>query len=135
MIKLYTDAATKGNPGPTGLGMLIVKDGHQQQLKAFLPRASNHQGEFAAAIEGFAYLKKHFSNQETVLFYTDSRLLSDAVGKEHARHYEDELNELLTSMDDFKTVVVQWVPEKENQGAHQLANQALHEQINQSDHQ
>ena len=119
MIKLYTDAATKGNPGPTGLGMLIVKDGHQQQLKAFLPRASNHQGEFAAAIEGFAYLKKHFSNQETVLFYTDSRLLSDAVGKEHARHYENELNELLTSMDDFKTVVVQWVPEKENQGAHQ----------------
>ena len=130
MIKLYTDAATKGNPGPTGLGMLVVKDGQQQQLKAFLPRASN-----AAAIEGFAYLKKHFSNQETVLFYTDSRLLSDAVGKEHARHYENVLNELLTSMDDFKTVVVQWVPEKENQGAHQLANQALHELINQSDHQ
>ena len=24
MIKLYTDA-TKGNPGPTGLGMLVVK--------------------------------------------------------------------------------------------------------------
>lgn len=38
MIKLYTDAATKGNPGPTGLGMLVVKDGQQQQLKAFLPR-------------------------------------------------------------------------------------------------
>lgn len=38
MIKLYTDAATKGNPGPTGLGMLIVKDGHQQQLKAFFCR-------------------------------------------------------------------------------------------------
>ena len=70
-----------------------------------------------------------------MLFYTDSRLLSDAVGKEHARHYENELNELLTSMNDFKTVVVQWVPEKENQGAHQLANQALHELINQSDHQ
>lgn len=35
MIKLYTDAATKGNPGPTGLGMLVVKDGQQQQLKAF----------------------------------------------------------------------------------------------------
>lgn len=135
MIKLYTDAATKGNPGPTGLGILIVNNGHQQQLKAFLPLASNHQGEFAAAIQGFAYLKKHFSNQETVLFYTDSRLLSDAVGKEHARHYEKELDELLASMDDFKMVVVQWVPEKENQGAHQLANQALHEQINQADHQ
>lgn len=113
----------------------MSKTAISSSLKLFLPRASNHQGEFAAAIEGFAYLKKHFSNQETVLFYTDSRLLSDAVGKEHARHYENELNELLTSMDDFKTVVVQWVPEKENQGAHQLANQALHEWVNQPDHQ
>lgn len=66
MIKLYTDAATKGNPGPTGLGMLVVKDGQQQQLKAFLPRASNHQGEFAAAIEGFAYF---FQSRDRAVLY------------------------------------------------------------------
>lgn len=127
MIKLYTDAATKGNPGPTGLGILIVKNGQQIQLKSTLTMATNHEGEFAAAIAGFNWLKEHAIPSETVLFYTDSRLLSDAIGKNHAKHYEGKLDQLSQLIDHFATVVVQWVPEKQNQGAHHLANQALHE--------
>ena len=36
MLKLYTDAASKGNPGPTGLGALIIADHQQYQLTATL---------------------------------------------------------------------------------------------------
>lgn len=126
MIKLYTDAATLGNPGPTGLGALIVSPEKNLQLKQTLNSASNHEGEFAAAIAGFKAAKEQFTADETILFYTDSRLVSDAVGKGFAKHYEVQLAELLALIDIFNFVVTKWIPEKQNQGAHNLANQALH---------
>ncbi|WP_251576018.1 ribonuclease HI family protein [Limosilactobacillus agrestimuris] len=125
MIKIYTDAATKGNPGPTGLGILIVDQHHQQQLSQTLEAATNHEGEFAAAIAGFQYLVKHYNHNETVLFYTDSRLLSDAIGKNYTKHYQSQLTTLNQLLSQFSTVVTQWVSERDNHGAHNLANQAL----------
>ena len=125
MIKIYTDAATKGNPGPTGLGVLILADHQQFQLTDTVALADNHQGEFAAAEFGFAYLIQHFPAEQTVLFYTDSRLLSDAIGKNYAKHYQTELDRLSAKMGHFPTVVTQWVPDSQNTGAHHLANQAL----------
>ena len=115
MIKIYTDAATKNNPGPTGLGALIVADHRQIQLTDHVAEASNHTGEFLAAQMGF------------VLFFTDSRLLSDAVGKNYSKHYADLLKDLNKLMQPFATVVTQWIPEAQNHGAHHLANQALHQ--------
>ena len=32
MLKVYIDASTKGNPGPSGGGILIVYQGKQEQL-------------------------------------------------------------------------------------------------------
>lgn len=127
MITIHTDAATKGNPGPTGLGILVTFNKQQVQLTSSLPSASNHQGEFAAAIYGFQYLVEHFDHQQLVMFETDSRLLSDAVSKGYAKHFADQLAVLLKLMDQFETVVTRWVPESQNHGAHHLANQALHQ--------
>ena len=125
MLKIYTDAATKGNPGPTGLGILIINQHQQQQLSQTLESATNHEGEFAAAIAGFQCLVDHYDHQETVLFYTDSRLLSDAIGKNYTKHYQSQLKQLNQLLSQFTTVVTQWISEHENHGAHHLANQAL----------
>ena len=125
MIKIDTDAATKGNPGPTGLGVLILFNHQQYQLTKTVARADNHSGEFAAATFGFQYLCDHFAGEQTVLFYTDSRLLSDAIGKNYTKHYQAQLATLNRLIDHFPTVVTQWVPDSQNAGAHHLANQAL----------
>lgn len=125
MIKLYTDAATKGNPGPTGLGALILADQQQIQVKKFAGRYSNHQGEFLAAQFGFQTLIERYPDADVVFFLTDSRLLADAVGKNYSKHYQNELATLLALINQFPTVITQWVPEKANHGAHHLANQAL----------
>ena len=125
MLKLYTDAASKGNPGPTGLGALIIDNHQQYQLTAALERADNHHGEFAAAQFGFQYLLDHFGPQQTVLFYTDSQVLSDAIGKNYTKHYQAELATLNQLISQFTTVITQWIPDQQNHGAHHLANQAL----------
>ena len=46
MIKVYMDASTKGNPGLSGGGILIVHENRQEQLKVPLSEGSNHQAEF-----------------------------------------------------------------------------------------
>ena len=128
MIKIFTDAATKGNPGPTGLGIIIIANHKQIQLAVPVDKEKmdNHHGEFAAAHFGFKYLIDHFNNNETILFYTDSRILSDAIGKNYTKHYQKELAALNPLLQHFPTVVTQWIPESQNRGAHNLANQALH---------
>ena len=112
MIKLYTDAATKGNPGPTGLGALVLADHQQFQLTSTVANCDNHQGEFAAAEFGFHYLLQHFPTAQT-------------IGKNYTKHYQAELDRLNALPNRFPTVVTQWIPDAQNQGAHHLANQAL----------
>ena len=88
MIKIYTDGATIGNPGPTGLGALIVEEQHQIQLKQAYPtQVTNHEAEFLAAIFGFQYLIDHHKNPDSILFYTDSLLLSDTATKNNYTLY------------------------------------------------
>lgn len=126
IIKVYSDAACRQNPGPTGLGALIVANGQQIQLSGQRNHMDNHEGEFAAAMMAFNYLKDHFKASDTVLYYTDSRLVADSVGKNYAKHYPDLLASLVQLMDYFQLVVTQWIPDAQNHGAHHLANEALH---------
>lgn len=125
MLKLYTDAATKGNPGKSAAGILIVTETQQLQLKEPLAVMTNHEAEFMAAISGFKKLKELFGKQQTVFFYTDSQIVINSLEKKYSKSYQPLLDELIHLQADFDLVIFQWLPEKQNQGAHQLALQAL----------
>lgn len=131
IIKLYTDAASPVAQVPaaqsSGAGLLIVQDHHQYQLKQIVASGNNHEAEFLAAIAGFEAVKQHAEATDTVMFFTDSRLVADAVGKGITKHYPELTKALLTLQDTFQLVVTQWIPERQNHGAHQLALQALHQ--------
>lgn len=124
MLKLYTDAASKNNLSAAGI--LLVHNQQQTQLSFPLPDSDNHQAEFLAAIKGFELALKYCQPEETIFFYSDSQLVIDSLNKNYSKHYPKLLNQLLTLIDSLHLVVWQWVPEKENKGAHQLALQGLH---------
>ncbi|WP_178198118.1 ribonuclease HI family protein [Ligilactobacillus sp. Marseille-Q7487] len=130
MIKLYTDAATKGNPGPSAGGVLLVVDGIQHQIKVDLPFVSNHEAEFLAAIAGFEYVKEHYGCKHNLFFYSDSKIVITSLEKNYSKSYPELLAKLNKLHDQFTLVVYQWIPEKQNQGAHQLALQGLAKFIN-----
>ena len=46
MIKAYIDASTKGNPGPSGGGIVLVSEGIHLQKAIPLSVLTNHQAEF-----------------------------------------------------------------------------------------
>lgn len=124
MYTLYTDAATQPQTGLSAGGILIIHDHQQTQVKTPLQATTNHQAEFETARIGFERLLAVVTDpaQATVLFYTDSQLVSDSL----AKHYQSLVDALLQAQAPFQLVLTQWVPEKQNQGAHTLANQALH---------
>lgn len=125
MLKLYTDGATKGNPGPAGIGILVSGLPHQIQKHAALPVMSNHEAEFAAAIAGFELLIQAGLNTTPVAFYSDSKLVIQAIEKQYAKHYPDLAGRLLTLIGQFPLVLPNWLPDRANRGAHMLAQQGL----------
>ncbi|KRL01538.1 ribonuclease HI family protein [Liquorilactobacillus capillatus] len=125
MIKLYTDAATRGNPGPSSAGVLIVSSDGQQQLSFKLPPSSNHRAEFHAAIKGFETLLTYYATSETIFFHSDSKIVITSLEKNYSKSYAQELAALVSLQKRYRLVINRWIPEKQNKGAHNLAAQGL----------
>ena len=56
MLKVYLDASTKGNPGPSVGSQFIVGEDLQEQQSLVLPTLTNHQAEFAAMHHALEFL-------------------------------------------------------------------------------
>lgn len=128
MIRIYTDAAVKGNPGPVGIGIVIVRNNEQTQLSIPLDdKLDNHQAEFQAVIQGLKWLiQKNWTNELTFC-YTDSQIVAQSIEKEYAKdiYFQNSVNEILSLMRNFSYISIEWIPESENKGADNLAKQAL----------
>ncbi|MCY9806852.1 ribonuclease HI family protein [Lentilactobacillus senioris] len=125
MIKLYTDGAYDPHSGLAAVGALIVVDGTQMQFKTKVNATNNHQAEFLAAHFGFNALQELTLPDQPILFYSDSRIVIDSLNKEYSKHYVEELSQLLQLEDQYAVVVNQWIADRQNEGAHRLALQAL----------
>ena len=64
IIKIYTDGACRGNPGPGGWGALILKDNEEIKLNGGQNDTTNNQMELTAVIKSL-----DFYNVYLYLFY------------------------------------------------------------------
>src|SRR5450759_2328632 len=77
-IIIYTDGASSGNPGPGGFGVVLISGKHRLEKSAGYRLTTNNRMELMAVIEGLESLKIADSK---VVVYTDSKYVSDSVGK------------------------------------------------------
>ncbi len=75
-IKVYTDGACKGNPGPGGWGVYIIHGSDEIELFDGNPNTTNNQMELQAAIEALKYLKEE---NQPIDLYTDSNYLRQGI--------------------------------------------------------
>ena len=75
-IKVYTDGACKGNPGPGGWGVYIKSNDEEKDLYGGNPETTNNQMEMQAALEALKYLK---DKNEVIELYTDSNYLRQGI--------------------------------------------------------
>jgi len=69
MIKIYTDGACKGNPGPGGWGALIINDNHKKEIYGGENETTNNRMELSAVIEA---LKAIDDKESSITIFTDS---------------------------------------------------------------
>lgn len=77
-ITIYTDGAASGNPGPGGLGVILMAGDLRKELSFGFRKTTNNRMELLAVILGLEALR--FPGMD-VTVYSDSRYVVDAVEK------------------------------------------------------
>ena len=128
MIRVRTDAAVNGNPGKVGIGIEIL---HQKQQFLFKECSDqlmdNHQAELWAIYRALIILQEKEWYQEMIFLNSDSKFAMMAIEKNYTKQvaYQEILKKVQEERKNFPRLFLEWIPEKENRGADQLARQAL----------
>lgn len=77
-ITIYTDGAASGNPGPGGLGVVMILGKHRKEISEGYRLTTNNRMELLAVIRALEAIKW---KKAKVRVYTDSKYVSDAVNK------------------------------------------------------
>ena len=77
-LVIYTDGASRGNPGPGGYGTILIWGNHRKELSAGYRLTTNNRMELLAVIAGLEALKK---NGMQILVHSDSQYVVNAVEK------------------------------------------------------
>jgi ribonuclease HI len=130
VLRLFTDGAARGNPGPAGLGIVLEDDqgmrlwgGHR-----YIGTATNNQAEYLALIEGLKEVGRWKPDRLEV--FLDSQLVVEQLaGRYRVKNHDlRELhNKARALLGSFGDAVVSHVPREKNRGADALANRAIDE--------
>jgi ribonuclease HI len=77
-VAIYTDGASKGNPGPGGYGTILISGQHKKEISAGYSLTTNNRMELLAVIVGLEALKIAPCD---VTVFSDSKYVVDAVEK------------------------------------------------------
>ncbi len=132
LAKIYFDAATKGNPGVSACGVVIVTEDARHTFTKVLGEMDNHSAEWEALL--FALEQAEALTVENALVFTDSQLIEDAVNREFVKNtrFKPYLSAYLQSAARFELAFVKWVPRAQNKAANQLAQDALYQALHRS---
>ena len=78
MIRIYTDGAAQGNPGPGGYGTILKFGKHEKELSQGFRLTTNNRMELLAVIAGLEAIK---TGGHPVMIISDSKYVVDAVEK------------------------------------------------------
>ncbi len=78
MISIYTDGSSRGNPGPGGYGVVLIKGHHRKELSEGFRLTTNNRMELLSVIVALEALK---AEGERVTIYSDSKYVVDSVEK------------------------------------------------------
>jgi ribonuclease HI len=135
-LKVYTDGASRGNPGLSGAGIVILDESGNiiSEEKQFLGVMTNNAAEYSALIlslEAIRKLKHKETQIPAVRFYSDSQLMVNQItGKfkvkdlQLSKFHKEFLTTVKKMNLEFSAI---HIPRNENKLADKLANKAIDE--------
>ncbi len=125
---MYTDGASRGNPGPSGIGVVIL-DAKRTKIKEvykYIGEATNNIAEYAALVCGLE--EAALLDAEEIVIYMDSELLAKQLNGEYK--VKDEKMKILFEkalgiLKNFKSFEIKHIDREKNKEADRLANKAI----------
>ena len=78
--RVHTDGSCLGNPGPGGVGIVILKDGELiDELSFGEEYTTNNKMELTATIAAIAYIRDVYEYTGIIEVYTDSKYVVDGM--------------------------------------------------------
>lgn len=133
MFKIYVDGASRGNPGKSAIGFIII-DENGVELYRYgkkIGHRTNNYAEYKAIIEALKYLKESealYKDSEVIYIYSDSALLVNQMrGKYRVKSKKiaplfQKAKELLK---DHKGIHIDYIKREKNRVADWIVNRVL----------
>lgn len=130
-LKLFTDGGSRNNPGPAGIGGILLDQDDKQLdcFKKYIGEATNNEAEYSALVEGLKIAKIRTDELDCFL---DSELVVRQlngiykVKHEGMKRLYDEVQVLKMG---FKHISFQHVLREKNKLADKLVNEAIDEAL------
>jgi ribonuclease HI len=131
ILKVFSDGASRGNPGEAGCGFVILNTENKvlEEGCLYLGHATNNVAEYRAVLE--AARRAKLKNPSEINFYLDSELIVKQMKGEYKVRNEALAQirlELVKTLQGLK-VSFNHVPREQNKLADKLANKAIDDKI------
>jgi len=125
-IVVYTDGACSGNPGPAGIGVVILEGGKRRELSEYLGTGTNNIAELMAIVRALEEVPR----DRTIVLHADSSYALGLLGKGWKAKANQELVERMRKLArDFRDLRLVKVDGHagvaENERADELARTAI----------
>lgn len=130
-LHLYTDGASRGNPGEAGAGVAILDEQGNELVATgeYLGQCTNNEAEYRALLLGLAKCKE--LGQGRIKTHLDSELIvKQILGQYRVKHPNliPLFQETMQRLSGFASFNITHVRRENNSRADQLANQAIDNQ-------
>lgn len=130
-LEIFIDGASKGNPGPSGIGVIICSEGETiRNLSSYIGNATNNIAEYTALI--YALQEALVLKAQILKINTDSQLLHRQLNKTYKVKNSGILklyHQATQLLGKFEQVSITNIPREENRGADKLASLAIKKQL------
>ena len=132
-IEVYIDGASRGNPGPSAVGIFMKGSGGKEIIKRgeYIGEVTNNVAEYTALIRALKYLldnKKLITGSRCITIHSDSELMVNQIKGDY-RIRSDNLIPLAIEvrglLKRIPGVEFNLIPREENKVADKLANRAM----------
>jgi len=126
-LTIYTDGASRGNPGPAGIGVVILEGKKKiKEMSKYLGEATNNIAEYSAVI--FALEEALALKADEVVIRVDSELVAKQLNGEYKvkdANIRKLFEKVLGILRIFSRFEVQHIGRDGNKDADKLANKAI----------
>jgi ribonuclease HI len=126
-LEIYIDGASKGNPGHSGVGIVIYRNGRVlKRISSYIGKATNNIAEYTALI--YALEEALLLKAKSLKINTDSQLLARQINRIYKVKHSGLIGLYVRAvhlLSCFEKVTVNHIPREKNSCADKLATDVI----------